>query len=66
MKKGDLTAEFDVSGKDEIAQIAKALSEMAQNLRESIEDIRRSSLNLTDLSKSLDEFTSRQSESLKW
>ena len=66
MKKGDLTAEFDVSGKDEIAQIAQALSEMAQNLRESIEDIRRSSLNLTDLSKSFDEFTSRQSESLKW
>lgn|GEM_PF-4853933 len=66
MKKGDLTAEFDVSGKDEIAQIAQALSEMAQNLRESIEDIRQSSLNLTDLSKSFDEFTSRQSESLKW
>ncbi|RKX39866.1 MAG: hypothetical protein DRP23_04315 [Thermotogae bacterium] len=64
MKKGDLTAEFDVSGKDEIAQIAQ--SEMAQNLRESIEDMRRSRLNLTDLSKSLDEFTSRQSESLKW
>jgi len=66
LKKGDLTAEFDVSGKDEIAQIAQALSEMAQNLRESIEDIGQSSLNLTDLSKSFDEFTSRQSESLKW
>ncbi len=61
---GDLTVEFDVRGKDEIAHMGRALSKMAESLREDISNIQDTSLKLSDFSASLDEFTTRQADSL--
>ncbi len=62
--KGDLTVEFDIKGKDEIASIGKALNEMAESLRSTIDDMKSMSMDITEFSKALDEFTTRQADSI--
>ncbi len=63
--KRDLTVTFDVSGKDEIALMGSALSDMALSLREEMEKIKSSSVNIEEFSRSLDEFTTRQAQSFE-
>ncbi len=60
--EGDITVEVDVQGQDEIATMAKILSGSIKSLRESMKDIMTTSVNLTDISRDLDDFTSRQAD----
>ena len=62
--KGDLTVRFNVSGNDEISIMGKALSKMAEDLREDMEIIQKTSLELSDFSKALDDFLDKQEENI--
>ncbi len=63
--KGDLTTEIEVKGKDEIAQMGKALNAMVKELREDMKGIQNMSMELSNFSASLDDFTTTQANSLE-
>jgi len=52
-KEGDLTVNFESKSKDEIGQMANALSEMSEELRRSMGSIRQASDKVENTSKSL-------------
>ncbi len=53
LSNGDLTARIDVNQKDEIGQLAKALTAMGQKLREVVESITRGASNIGAASQQL-------------
>ncbi|MDD2760378.1 MAG: methyl-accepting chemotaxis protein, partial [Methylomonas sp.] len=53
LAEGDLTAKLDVSGKDEIGQLAQALRDMRDQLAKVVEQVRANSDTLTSASKEI-------------
>jgi methyl-accepting chemotaxis protein len=66
LKAGDLCVEIEVDGKDEFAQISKALNETSKSIREIIFDISKMSENMSatseELSATIEEISSKMED----
>ncbi len=65
VSEGNLSVEIEISGKDEIADMGRALKKTLEILRTDMKNIQAVSGNLFEFSNSLDDFIRRQTESIR-